>query len=147
MRAKSTAHYAVTALVSAVLLCVANLYEAWLPLTRGVVTHDFPALLWALNLALAVQLVGNLVLARFRPERLTLWVDWAVALCNLVSAVMVVRVFPFELSRVGGPWLDFAARVLAMVGVAVQAISFGVATVKALLGPKPKPGHLGRQLR
>jgi hypothetical protein len=139
-RRQTRLRFASAALFAALLLIVANLYTVWRPWTRGVVTAAWPRMLWAVNLSLSVRLVGNLALALWRSERLRLIFGCAFALCSFILSLAVVQVFPFELSRVGGPWLDFAARVVAMIGVGVGAIGLAISTLKLVLGPKP-PSH------
>jgi hypothetical protein len=137
MAVKGTRFYAVAAAIGAVILLVANLDAVWRPWTGGVITHAWPRFLWAINIAALVQLGGNTLLAFKRPERLRCGIEWLFAAAALGVAIAFAAIFPVELARIGGPWLDFAVRIVAVLGIAGAGLALVVQTVRVMLGPRP----------
>lgn len=116
--------YAVGALVSLVLLDAARLYPLWLPLFQGVVTEEWPEVLWAVDLSLGVFLVGNLVLVAWRPEPLRVAVELANSVAGGISLLTHVLVWPFAFLLLW-PGLDVVMRgamALALVATAIAAV-------------------------
>lgn len=136
---KGTRYYAVAAAVGAVILIAANLYEVWRPWTGGVITYTWPRFLWAVNVAAVMQLGGNTLLALKRPEPLRRTFEWLFAAAALGVAIAFVAVFPLELARVGGPWLDLTVRIVAVLGIAGAGLMLVVQTFRVLMGPRKPP--------
>ncbi len=133
-------HHAISAAVCLLLLVLAHLWPLWQPLTGGVVTPEWASVLWAVELSLLVQLAGHVALAVSHVESVKLLIEWCFSLVGLVGAVVMASVFPFDFSRVGGPWLDVVLRSVAVLGAVGAGIRLLFHCVLLLLGPRP-PGH------
>ncbi len=137
-RERTTGDYVFAAIFNLFVVLALNAHAVWRPWTHGVVTADFPLTLWAVNLAGAVQVAGNLVLAFARPLTLLRWVDVFFAMVSLNSVVVFLTVFPLEFSQVAGAWMNALARAVLALGVLGAGIAVVVNVVRLLVGGGPR---------
>lgn len=128
---EKTAGFLASAIANFLVMIVVNSEPLWGPWTRGVVLGTWVSILWAVNLSLVVQTLGNLLLAFYRPPRLYFLVQAIHAAAALVSAIVFYVVFPLDFSRVVGSWLNALARIVVLVGIAGTAIAFLVNIAQA----------------
>lgn len=126
--------YALGFAVNLMLLLIVHAYEIWLPSTRGVVTEAWPAVLWAIDLSIAIQLAGNALLFLTHPRPLRAAVDLVEIAASWVAMSACLAVYPFEFSLLAGG-LDVVARVSMILVLFALAIAFLVNVVKLLLSP------------
>ena len=124
---------AIAAIVSFFMLLVFNAHATWRPLLGGVVTDDYLEVLWALNLVCVVHIAGNLILYLARPWWLRRLTDVAFAIAGLVSAIVIYRVFPFDLARFGDLVVVLAHLALFM-GLVGTSIAIFVNLVRLVSG-------------
>jgi len=135
---KGTGEYVASVIVNAIMLLVINLYAVWRPWTKGVITQDWPQVLWAANLAGAVQVVGGMVLVASRPRWLARLGELVFSVVSLISAAVLYSVFPFDFGRIGAEWMNTVTRVLLMIGLFGGSIAVVVNLVKLFSGPGPR---------
>lgn len=121
--------YGFAAAMNLIGLVVLNTHETWRPLLGGVVTARFPEILWAANLSVAVQLVGNALLVVRAPPALRRVLEFVFAVLGLVSVSVTLSVFPFDLGRFG-TWSNVVARGILLVGVVGSAVGVLVSLVR-----------------
>jgi hypothetical protein len=134
MKQKKTAEYVGSAIASVIGIVLVNTVLLWRHLTNGVILASWVDILWASNLSFLVQLVGSIVLVTYRPARLHSFIMALQAACGLVSVIVFYLVFPLDLSRLVGEWLNTtvkAALIVAMVGTSIAVI---VEAVRAIAG-------------
>ncbi len=88
------------------------------------ITEQFSAVLWALNLALAVQIAGNFMLIFYRPLFLHHLIHVIIALFSLLSLIILYTVYPFDFSFVGD-WFDLVIKIIliaASIGTVISGI-------------------------
>ncbi|GMU59476.1 MAG: hypothetical protein AMXMBFR34_12390 [Myxococcaceae bacterium] len=134
-----------TIVITAVWMVVVNAQEAWRPLLGGLVTPAFTQVLWAINLACAVQMFTCAVLLVHEARWLQRLADAANAAAAVVSALVFWRVFPLELSG-WGAWVEVTVRVLLILGVVGGSVGAVVNLARLALGgelppPAPRPSH------
>ena len=118
------------AIVNALLLLAVNAHETWRPWTNGVVTDAFLEVLWAVNLALWVQVLGNALLFFTHPLWFRRMAEFGFALVTVVSSAVLYQVFPFDFAAIQQAWLDVVARIFLIVGIAGGALGMVVAMVR-----------------
>lgn len=101
VRERGPLGFAVAAIFNFFLLLFLNANAVWRPWLGGVVTEAFVDALWALNLGCVVQIFGNLLLYVSAPWWLRRTMDVAFAIAGLIGAIVLYRVFPFDLARFG----------------------------------------------
>lgn len=135
---KSAGEAFVGALMSGLWLWAVNAHELWRPWTKGVVTEDWLRVLWALNLAGVVQVAGNLSMVVFRAPLFGRLVEVVLAAAGVLGSLVLYEVFPFDFSKVAGPWLTTVVLILLLLGVVGSAIGVLVAVVRVFTGgPRP----------
>jgi len=113
-------------------LVIVNTVPLWSHLTHGVVLDSWAKILWAANLSMTAQIIGNLVLAVYRPARLYSLVQGMLAIAALVSVIVFFNVFPLDFSQVVESWMNIflkAVLILAMFGTAVGILVYLVRAV------------------
>ena len=134
MRKRSTGGFISSAVFDIILLVAVNLWRLWQPYTMGVVLPGWADILWAANLSLAAQIVGNVILAGYRPLWFHALMQAVFAAFSLLSLVVFLLVFPLDFTRVGIPWLNLALRVVFIVGIVGAAIGAVVNLVRFIVG-------------
>jgi hypothetical protein len=134
MRVRSTGEHISSAVFNILVLVAVNLWVLWQPLTMGVVLPTWAFILWAADLSLAVQIVGNIILAGYRPKWFNALMQTVFAAFSLLSLLVFLLVFPLDFSRVGIPWLNLALRVVFIVGAVGAVIGVVVNLVRFIVG-------------
>jgi hypothetical protein len=120
-------------------IVIVNTVPLWSHLTHGVILDSWVNILWAANLSIFAQIVGNGMLAVYRPARLYSLVQGVMAAAGLVSVIVFFNVFPLDFSQVIGSWLNVltkAALILAMFGTSIGIIVY---MVRAVIGTQFTP--------
>jgi hypothetical protein len=118
---------------------IVNTVPLWSRLTHGVILDSWVNILWAANLSMFAQIVGNSMLAVYQPARLYSFVQGIMAAAGLVSVIVFFNVFPLDFSQVIGSWLNVltkAALILAMFGTSIGIIVY---MVRAVIGAQFTP--------
>jgi hypothetical protein len=131
-RIRRSGDYAGAMIGNIIALVLFNLYPLWRPLTAGVVTDRWEAILWAVDLSLLLQIGGNFILVFRRPRWLRHLLEIAFSATGLLSAAVFFAVFPLDFSPLVGAWLDTLMRVLLVLGMAGAAIGVVVGLVRLL---------------
>lgn len=132
MRERRTGEYVGAVFGNIVALVLVNLVLLWRPWTRGVVLESWVDILWAADLSLVVQIVGNLLLAFYRPAWLDALTRLLIAAAGLLSLVVFYAVFPLDFSVLVGEWLNLTVRIALIVGMAGTVIAGIVQLVRFL---------------
>ena len=134
MKEKKTMEFIGAVIGAIVGLVIVNTVPLWSHLTHGVILESWVKILWAANLSMVAQIIGNLVLAVYRPARLYSFVQAILAIAGLVSVIVFFNVFPLDFSQVVGSWMNIflkAVLILAMFGTAVGILVY---LVRAVIG-------------
>jgi len=118
MRQRRTGEYVGAVFGNVVALVLVNLVLLGRPWTRGVVLESWVDILWAADLSLVVQIVGNLVLAFYRPAWLDALLRLFFSAAGLLSLVVFYAVFPLDFSSFVGEWLNLTVRIALVAGMA-----------------------------
>jgi hypothetical protein len=133
MRDRRAGEFIGAAVFAIIMIVALNTAPIWRPLTHGVVLERWSGILWAANLSLAAQLVGNLLLAAYRPGWFLTLMQTVFAAGGLLSVIVFFFVFPLDFSRLVGPWLNTLVRLALMVGIAGTAIGLVVNLVRFIV--------------
>jgi len=120
-------------------LVIVNTVPLWSHLTHGVILESWVNILWAANFSMVAQIIGNGVLAVYRPASLYSLVQGILAIAGLVSVIVFFNVFPLDFSQVVGSWMNIflkAVLILAMFGTAVGILIY---LVRAVIGTPYTP--------
>lgn len=136
MKEKKTGEFVGNVIGNVIALIIVNSVPAWRHLTAGVVLESWSQILWAANLSLAVQIVGNALLAAWHPRRVVFLVQALCSAAALVSVVVFYHVFPLDFAAVGVGWVNTLFRVFLVIGivgtsiaVVVQGVRFAIASL------------------
>ncbi|HTP58653.1 MAG TPA: hypothetical protein VMM82_07020 [Spirochaetia bacterium] len=134
MKEKTTGDYIGAIVGNIIAIVFVNTVLLWRQYTHGVILASWADILWAANLSLGVQIVGNFLLCFFRPSWFSALLRAAFAAAGLVSIIVFFIVFPLDFSRLVGTWLNTLLKVLLMIGMAGTAIGFLVEMVRFIRG-------------
>jgi hypothetical protein len=140
MKEKKPIEFVVAVAVNIVMLVGINAWKLWQPWTRGVILDSFGKILWAANLLLAVQIVGNTLLIFFRPPRLYSFLQALFAAVGLVSLIVTYRIFPLDFSQLVGNWMNIFFRAVLIIGMVGSSISIVVNLKRTLTGSAYEAG-------
>ncbi len=139
MKEKKTSE-CIGAMIGAVIgLIIVNSLPGWAHLTKGIILESWSKVLWAANLSMILQIVGNFFLAIYRPARLYSFIQLILALAGLLSVIVFFQVFPLDFSHVVGNWANILAKVLLVLGIIGSVIAAIVYLVRTILGNGYKP--------
>lgn len=93
------------------------------------ITSDFPAILWAANLSLGVQIAANALLVFLHPRFLHYFGQAVMNAAALLSLVITVTVFPFNFDAVFVPG-DTIVRIVLIVACVGTGIALIVNALK-----------------
>jgi hypothetical protein len=133
MRERRTGEFIGAAVFTIIMIVLMNSAPVWRPWTQGVVLPRWSDILWAANLSLAAQVIGNLLLASYRPPWFLALMQTVFAAGGLLSVIVFLIVFPLDFSQVVGEWLNTLVRLALMVGIAGSAIALVVNLVRFLV--------------
>jgi hypothetical protein len=117
MKEKKTGEFIGSVVGNIVALVLVNTVMLWRPWTRGVVLESWVDILWAADLSILVQIVGNLILAFYRPNIFHAFMKVVFTAAGLLSIIVFYIVFPLDFSKINVDWLNTLARVFLMVGM------------------------------
>jgi hypothetical protein len=121
--------YVAGAIVNIVMLWLVNAIPGW---DWRFITGDFPAVLWALNLSIGMQIAGNALLLFLHPRLLHHLVQAVMQVASLLAVVVMVTVYPFAFDEVLFNGADVVVRVLLYVGIGGTVIGIIVHGIKAV---------------
>ncbi|MGA2478035.1 MAG: hypothetical protein ABSG63_04710 [Spirochaetia bacterium] len=133
MRERRAGEFIGAAVFSVIIIVAMNTAPIWRPLTHGVVLPRWSDILWAANLSLAAQMVGNLLLAAYRPPWFLTLMQTVFAAGGLLSVIVFFLVFPLNFSLVVGAWLNTLVWLVLIVGIAGSAIALVVNLVRFIV--------------
>jgi hypothetical protein len=134
MKEKRTGDFVGAVIINTIVCVILNTLLLWRQWTQGVILESWIDILWAANISLGVQIVGNLLLAFYRPPRLQALMRALFAAAGLLSAIVFFIVFPLDFSHVVGSWLNTLLKVLLTIGIGVSLIAFVVELVRFIAG-------------
>jgi len=134
MREKRTGELTVSIAANAACALLFNSFPLWRQYTQGVVLDDFIRVLWAVNLALLVQVAGSLSLVFYRPARFAGTVQVLSTAVGLLSMIVFYVVFPLDFSAVGAAWINSALRVVMIAGMAGMTLGLMVQAIQLAAG-------------
>jgi hypothetical protein len=143
MKEQNTGHYVGAILGNFIAIVFMNTVLLWRQFTQGVILSSWIDILWAANLSLVVQMLGNLLLAFYRPPRFTALMHALFAAASLVSLIVFFLVFPLDFSRLVGIWLNTLLKVLIVVSMGVTLITGTVQLVRFIVGPGRREERTG----
>lgn len=117
-------------------LLIFNLYIFWKPLTAGVVTDSWYRILWAVNMATVIQIVGHTALIFVRRKWFRKISKTVFNLASILSLAVFLSVFPVDFSKINLPWLNMLLRIIlsiALFGTAIAALVNFIKFLKALV--------------
>jgi hypothetical protein len=138
MKEETTGHHVGAILGNLIGIAFVNTVLLWRHYTQGVVLESWVEILWAANLSLVVQMLGNLLLAFYRPPRFVALMRALFAAASLISLIVFFIVFPLDFSRLVGAWLNTLLKVLMAVGMGASFIAGTVHLVRFIAGPRHK---------
>lgn len=140
MKEKKTGDFIAAVIINILVCVVLNTLLLWRQWTQGVILESWIDILWAANISIGVQIVGNLMLAFYRPPRMLAFMRALFAAAGLLSAIVFFIVFPMDFSHLVGNWLNTLLKVLLMIGIGASLIALVVELVRFIMGG---PGERG----
>ena len=132
------ANYIASAIFNLILLWVVNKIPDW---NIIFITDKFVAVLWALNLSIAVQIAANFMLIFYNPLFLHYLAETGIALVSLIAVFVLYTVFPFDFSFVGD-WLNLIVKIALLIGVIGTGITAIVNLVRFFKALKTETGNI-----
>jgi hypothetical protein len=114
-------------LVAMVLFNIALPLRGW---TMGVILPSWADVLWAMNISFAAQVLGNLVLAAYRPAWFYELMQTLFAATGLLATIVFYIVFPLDFAPLTGDWLNILVKVVLIVGIGGSAIALIIHLVR-----------------
>jgi len=139
MKEKNTIEFVGSIIGAIIGLVMMNTYMIWQRYTHGVVLDSWFSILWAANLSMVVSIIGNLLLAIYRPASMYSFVQLITSLTSVLSAFVFFTVFPVDFAQIGLWWFNNVLRILTIVGMVGGSISAVVYLVWLLTGRQYKP--------
>jgi hypothetical protein len=134
MKEKKTLEFVVSVVANLIGIAIINTAIIWRQYTKGVILESWIEILWAANLSMIVQIVGNLLLAIYRPARMYSLLQAIFAGVGLVSVVVFYHVFPLDFSQIVGSWLNTLLKAVLIIAMAGLSIAIVVNLVRAVTG-------------
>lgn len=129
--------YAIALLVNLALLWVVHQYPVWIPWLGGVVTERFADVVWAIDLSIWVQIIGNGILIAIHPRILRRILDLVSTAFGALSMYVTWSVYPFEFDRlVAG--LDGIVVVLMILILVALGLALVANVVRVIATPFSK---------
>ena len=124
MKQKRTSEFVGAVIGNAVALVLVNSVPAWLHYAQGVVLETWTNVLWASNLSLCTQILGNLILIFYRPPAFSVFMKLVLAAASLVGLIVFFIVFPLNFSAIGAVWLNTFVKVVLAIGMGGTLLGF-----------------------
>jgi len=125
---RTAGSYIAAVVANAVILFLVNKAQDW---NLRFLTDSYPAVLWALNVSLLVQIAGNALLLFFHPRFLHYLGQTIFNVVTLLATIILASVFPFDFSFLAGV-LNTIARIALIIAAVATAISVVVNLMKAV---------------
>jgi hypothetical protein len=138
MKEKKTSEFIGSVIGAIFGLIIMNTYMIWQKYTNGVVLDSWFTILWASNLSMVVALIGNLLLAVYRPARLYSFVQLIISLASILSVFVFYGIFPLDFSQIAMGWINNVLKILMIVGMVGGSISVLVYLVWLVSGKQYK---------
>ncbi len=132
MKEKRTGDFAGAVIGNIIMLVFMNTVLLWRQHTHGVILESWANVLWAADISLGAQIVGNLLLCFFRPQWFSALMRAAFSATGLMSIIVFYVVFPLDFSLLVGAWLNTLLKVLMMIGMAGTLIGLVVELARFL---------------
>ncbi len=123
--------YAVAVAVNAALLYVIIVRPGWQ--SAPWLTDDVTQVLWLVYLSLFASVVANALYMIYDRRRFKAMCQMIIAFINVVAALRILQVFPFDFSAYSFPW-DTLTRWILILVIVGSGISFIVEFVRLVLG-------------
>ena len=139
MKEKKTSEFIGSIIGNLIAIAFFNTVLLWRQYTHGVVLDTWVNILWAANLSLIVQIVGNIVLAAYRPARAYSLIQAVHSAVGLVSVIVFFIVLPLDFSQIGVGWLNTLLKAILIAGMAGTSIGVVVHVSRAASGAQYAP--------
>jgi hypothetical protein len=106
-----------------VVLVAVNTAPVWRHWTDGVVLSSWTDALWAMNVSLGAQLVGNVLLTPYHPDWFYRFMQAVFGAASLLVTIVFLVVFPLDFSVIGAGWANTLARALVIAGICGSGLS------------------------
>lgn len=117
---RSIGAYVGAIVANGILLFVVNKVPSW---NLGFITGEYPAVLWAMNLSLLVQIGGSFALIFFHPRLLHHLANVVFNGFSLLALVIVLTVFPISFAAQWGNTVARVVLIVAIVGTSIGAVT------------------------
>lgn len=125
---RSVGAYIAAVVANAIVLWLVNTAPNWdLPF----LTNGYPAVLWAVNLSILVQIVGNALLVFVHPPFLHYLGKAAFNAVSVLAMVVLVAVYPLDFSFLAA-FVDTLVRIALIVGAVGTALAAVVNVFRAV---------------
>ena len=115
---RSVGAYIAGVVANAIVFFLVNKVPDWnLPF----ITDGYPAVLWAMNLSILVQIGGNALLIFIHPRFLHYLGQTVFNVFSLLAIIVLVAVYPFDFSFLGGV-INAIVRIALIVGAVATGI-------------------------
>lgn len=138
MKEKKTSEFIGSVIGAIFGLIIMNTYIIWQKYTHGVVLDSWFTILWASNLSMVVALIGNLLLAVYRPAMLYSFVQLIISLASILSVFVFFGIFPLDFAQIGLGWINIVMKIFMVVGMVGGSISVIVYLVWLVTGKQYK---------
>jgi hypothetical protein len=128
---RKTGEYAGAVIAHAILFFVVNKIPDW---NVVFLNSNYYTVLRILNIAIIVQMVGNLMLIFYHPVFLHEFTQALFSVFGLISLIFLLSFFPFDFEELGIEWLETVLRVIFIISLAASAISVVVHVIKGIAG-------------
>jgi hypothetical protein len=119
---------------NAIAIVLVNSIPVWRQYTNGVVLETWMEILWAANLSLLTQLLGNLILFFYRPPAFAVFMKAVFAAASLVGLIVFFLVYPLDFSAVGIAWLNSFVKVVLAIAMGGTLLSLIMNLVRLATG-------------
>lgn len=130
------AAYVAAIVANIIMVWIVNAIPGW---NWSFVTADFPAVLWAMNLSLGMQIAGNALLLFFHPRFVHHLVQALLNTVSLLAVIILVTVYPFDFTAVFGDGGNTIGRVflyVALAGTAIGILTHAFQAIGSLFGAR-----------
>jgi hypothetical protein len=134
MKEKKTSAIIFSIISGLVGIAFVNTVLLWRQYTNGVILETWTNILWAANLSLIVQIVGNTVLAFYRPARAYSLIQAVISTVSLLSIIVFFIVFPIDFSQVAVGWLNTLLKVIMIICMPLGLLSIIIHVVRLISG-------------